>query len=124
LAREMTEFLFDQLQDSFVRHVTGGWDKQGILRKPLPEASLQRFTGKLSNGIGSTKDRSAERVFGPEAARENFMQQGFRVVEIHLDLFEHHLTFFRNVIGVEKRTQAKIGNDIERDREMIVEHFG
>src|SRR6266853_2843108 len=60
----------------------------------------------------------------PEAACENFVQQRFRIVEIHLDLFENYLTFFCHVVGIEERTKTQVGNNIERNGEMIVENFG
>src|SRR5258708_37484955 len=59
----------------------------------------------------------------PEAACEYFVQQRFRVVEIHLDLFENYLTFLCYVVGIEERTKTQVGNNIERNGEMIVENF-
>jgi len=61
---------------------------------------------------------------GPKATRENFVQERFGIVEIHLDLFKHHLTFFGDVIGIETRPENEIGNDVKSNRKMIVENFG
>ncbi len=52
------------------------------------------------------------------------MQQIFRVVQVHLDFFQDHLAFFFYIFGIELGPQNEIGNDVERNREMLVEHFG
>src|SRR6266481_1835013 len=61
---------------------------------------------------------------GPETPRKNFVQQIFRVVQVHLDFFQDHLAFFFYIFGIELGPQNEIGNDVERNREMLVEHFG
>src|SRR6266853_5576794 len=61
---------------------------------------------------------------GPETPRKNFVQQIFRVVQVHLDFFQDHLAFFFYIFGIELGPQNEIGNDVEGNREMLVEHFG
>src|SRR6266849_5467479 len=95
-----------------------------IRREPFAEAGLQRFTRELANSVRSAQNRPAKGMLRPEAAGENFVQQRFRIVEIHLDLFENYLTFFGHVVGIEERTKTQVGNNIERNGEMIVENFG
>jgi len=52
------------------------------------------------------------------------VQQGFRIIEIHLDLFEDDLALFGHVAGIEKRAQAEVGNNIEGNGQMVIENFG
>src|SRR5258706_7274145 len=120
----MAKFAQHEFEYSVVRNVAGGGDQQMIRRKPFAEAGLQRFTRKLPDSIGSAENRAAQWMLGPESAGENFVQQRFRIVEIHLDFFEDHLAFLVDVIGIETGAQAKIGNNIERDGEVIVENLG
>src|SRR5258705_1895169 len=120
---QMAEFALDEFENSFVRHVAGSGNQQMVGSEPLAEAGLQRFTRELANGVRSAENRTAERMFRPEAARENFVQQRFRIVEIHLDLFENNLALLCYVFGIKKRTETQVGNDVESDREVIIEDF-
>src|SRR5712672_3151632 len=61
---------------------------------------------------------------GPETPRKDFVQQIFRVVQVHLDFFQDYLAFFFHILGIELGPQNEIGNDVEGNREMLVEHFG
>ena len=60
----------------------------------------------------------------PESARENVVEQIFRIVQVHLDFFEDHLAFFFHIFGIEFRAQHQIGDDVKRDRQMLVQNFG
>jgi hypothetical protein len=119
----MAEFTLYQFENFFVWNIAGGGDQQMIRREPFAEAALQGFTRKLANGVRSAENRASERMFGPEAARENFVQQRFRIVEIHLDLFEDDLALFCHVFRIKKRAEAKVRNNIESDRKVVVENF-
>src|ERR1041385_1423824 len=94
-----------------------------IRRKPFAEARLQRFARKLLHGFRCSQNWPAQWMLRPEATGKNFVQQRLRVIEIHLDLFENHLALFVYILGIEKRAQAKVGNDVKGDRQMLVEHF-
>src|SRR5262245_24253564 len=59
----------------------------------------------------------------PEPARENLMQQVLRIVEIHLDLFQHYLAFFGDVLGIEAWSQHQVRDDVESDRQILIENF-
>lgn len=60
----------------------------------------------------------------PETSCENFVEHVLRIVQIHFDFFEDHLTFFFDVVRIEFRAKDEIRDDIERDRQMLVENFG
>ena len=59
----------------------------------------------------------------PEILREQFVNQVFGIVLVHLDFFEDHLLFLGDVRVVKSRAQHQVGKDIEGDRQVLVEHF-
>jgi hypothetical protein len=71
---QVAEFALHQFQHAIVRHVACRSYQQMVRRKPFLEAGLQRFTGKLPDGIGSAQNRPAERMLRPKATGENFVQ--------------------------------------------------
>src|SRR6266851_6228987 len=105
---QVAKFALYQFKNFFVWHISGGGYQQMIRREPFAEAGLQRFTRELPNSVGSAQNRPAQGMLRPEAAGENFVQQRFRIVEIHLDLFENYLTFFCHVVGIEERTKTQV----------------
>ena len=121
---QMAKFAPDKFENFFVRHVAGGGDQQVIGREPFAKACLQCFAGKLPDGVGGPENGASERMFRPESAGEDFVQQRFRVVQIHLDFFEDYLALFGDVFGIETRAKAKVRDDVEGDRQVIVENFG
>src|ERR1700752_5183837 len=119
----MAELALYEFENPFVWNIAGRGDQQMIGSKPFAKAALQRFTRELANRFRSAQNRATERMLGPEAACKNFVQQRFRIVEIHLDLFENYLALLCHVFGIEKRTETQVGNDVESDGEMVVEHL-
>ena len=93
-------------------------------RKPILEAAKKRFAVEIADGFRSAEDRAAEGMLGPETAGENVVEKIFGIVQVHLDFFEDNLALFIDVVGIELGTKDEIGDDVERDREMLVENFG
>jgi len=60
----------------------------------------------------------------PEAFGENFVEQGFGIVLIHLDFFEDHLSFLLHIARIEPWAKNEIGDDVKGDGQVLVEHFG
>ena len=60
----------------------------------------------------------------PKAASEGFVEEIFRIVQIHFDFFEDDLLFVFYVAGSKARMQAEITDDVESDRKIFVEDFG
>ena len=60
----------------------------------------------------------------PESTRKNLVQHVLGIVQIHFDFFEYDLPLFLQVLGIELRPQHQVRDDAERDRQMLVEHFG
>jgi len=121
---EMTELLFDEFGDSFVRDIARRGDEEMIRREPFPKTIAKNVRGKLFDGFRSAENGAAERMLRPETARKGFMEEIFRIVHVHLDFFEDDLLLVFDVGGIEARTEAEIADDVERDGEMVVENFG
>jgi len=122
--REMAEITLDQLEDLIVGDVAGGRHDEMAGGEPVAEAGAERIATELLDGGRSAKNGAAERVLGPETARENVMEEVFGIVHVHLDFFEDDLALFFHVIGVEFGTKNEVGDDVEGDGEMLVENFG
>jgi hypothetical protein len=52
------------------------------------------------------------------------MQHVFRVVEIHLDLFQHHLLLFGHIFRIKPWAQYQVRDHVKCDRQILVQHFG
>ena len=105
-------------------NVAGSDDDDVVWRKPMLKAIAQGFAIKIPDGFRGAQNRAAQRMIGPKAASEKFVEQVFGIIQIHLDLFEHHLPLFFHVVGVELRAQHEVGENIESNGEVFVEHFG
>src|ERR1700730_7349974 len=46
------------------------------------------------------------------------------MVQIHLDFFEDNLLFLLDVFGIKVWAQDEIGDDVESDRKMFIQHLG
>ena len=51
------------------------------------------------------------------------MDEVVGIVLIHLDLFQDHAFFPRDVLGIENRVQHQIAEDIDGHRQMFVQHL-
>ena len=60
----------------------------------------------------------------PEILHEQFVNQVFGIVLIHLDFFKHHLLFTRNLLAIKERAQDQIGEHFQGERQVLVQHFG
>ena len=56
----------------------------------------------------------------PEFAEERLVDQVFRVIDLHLQLFKNHALFFRDILGVKPRIQDEVGNEVERASHVFV----
>ena len=70
------------------------------------------------------QNRRAQRMSAPKILGKHFMRQRFRIVFLHLDLFEHHLLFLADVFLGEKRAQHQVGKHVKGDGQVLVEHLG
>src|SRR5580693_7283644 len=117
---EIAELALDEVQNFFVRDVTGGGDDQMIGREPVAEALDQMFATEAADGFRRAENRATERMLGPKAARENIVKLILGIVQVHLDVFENDLALFFYVFGTELGPKNEIGDDIKGDGEMLV----
>jgi len=60
----------------------------------------------------------------PKASSEDVVEKILGVVHVHLDFFEDDLTLFLDVFGIELGAKDEVGEDVERDGQMGVQHLG
>ena len=59
----------------------------------------------------------------PEALREELVDEIVGRVLDHLDLFEDDLLLALDVLGAERRVADDVGEDVDRERQVLVEHL-
>ena len=59
----------------------------------------------------------------PEPLREELVDQIVRRVFHHLDLLDDHLLLPLDILGIEGRVEDDVGEHVERQRQMLVEHL-
>ena len=121
---KIAELALHQVQHFFVRDVSRGGDHQMVGREPVAEALHEMSAVEAANGFRRAENGAAERMFWPEAARENVVKEIFGIVQIHLDFFEDDLALLLDVVGIELGTQNEIGDDVKGDGQMVIEDFG
>ena len=62
-------------------------------------------------------------MIAPEAFREDLVDQIVGRVLDHLDLFEDHLLLALDVVLGEQRIADQIGEDVDGERQVLVEHL-
>src|SRR5213596_2779054 len=75
------------------------------------------------HGLARAEDRASERMALPELCGEEVMDQVVGRVLHHLDLLEHNRLFALELLGVEDRVQEDVGQEIDRERQVLVEHL-
>ena len=69
------------------------------------------------------QNRAAERVVLPEPLREELVDEVVRRVLDHLDLFDDDLLLALEVLDAERRVADDVGEDVDGERQMLVEHL-
>src|SRR5208337_2104248 len=121
---QTAKFLFNQFENLLVGDVAGRGDENVVWRKPVLEAAAQGFAVEIAHGFRSAEDGAAERVFRPKAAGEDVVEQVLGIVQVHLDLFQNNLALLVDVVGIELGPQDQVGENVEGDGQVLVEHFG
>ena len=62
-------------------------------------------------------------MVAPEAFREDLVDEIVRRVLDHLDLFEDDLLLVLDVVFREQRIADQVGQDVDRQRQVLVEHL-
>src|SRR5258708_35272253 len=90
----VSELALHQFQNLFVSDIAGCSHHEMIRREPVAEAREQRIAIERFHRFWRAKNRASERMLRPEPARENFVKQIFRIVQIHFYFFEDNLASF------------------------------
>src|SRR5262249_18516591 len=68
-------------------------------------------------------DGLAQRMVTPEVLDEDFVDEVIGIVLIHLDLFQNYAEFTADILGIENRIQHQVAQNVERDRQVLIENF-
>src|SRR5258708_32533981 len=91
--------------------------------KALTIKMRNRIAFETLDRVAGPENRAAQRVVFPEILGEDFVHQIVWTVLVHFDFFEDHTALADNIIGREDRIQNQVAEDIERDRQMFIEHL-
>ena len=117
------ESLLHQLADAIVFEIAdGGHDqvRRGVRVAKIiaEEVDVERF-----DRFTRAENRPPQRVVFPEALREELVDEVVGRVLDHLDLFDDDFLLALDVLGAERRVADDIGEDVDRERQMLVEDF-
>jgi hypothetical protein len=87
----------------------------------LGKIFLQRGAVERVDALRRAENRPAERMIAPEILREDFVDEIVRRVLDHLDLFEDYLLLALDVVLSEQRIANQIGEDLDRQRQVLVQ---
>ncbi len=113
----------DQLDEAVMIQIAGGRNDNVSGREAMGVSIQNGSALELLHRFFGSKNRLAQRMIFPEILREDFVDEIVRIILVHLDFFENHATFARDVVRIENRMQHQIAKNLKRDRKMLVEHF-
>ena len=87
------------------------------------EVTAQSLLRQCFNGVLRPEDRPPQRMAGPQILGEELVNEVVRRVLDHLDLFEDDLLFPADVLGAERRVHDDVGEHLDGQRQMLIEHF-
>jgi hypothetical protein len=124
VVRRVDERLLQQVLNAPVFEIADRDDHEVRRDVRLREVFLQRLLVEGADALRGAEDRPAERMVVPEALGENLVDQIVGRVLDHLDLFEDHLLFALDVFFREQRVADQVREDLDRERQVLVEHLG
>ena len=90
----------------------------GVAEIPAQKVGVERF-----HRLRPAENGATERVILPEALREQLVDEVVGRVLDHLDLFEDHLLLALDIVRTERGVQHDIGQDVDGQRQVLVEHL-
>ena len=121
--RRVDERGFQQLAHPIVIEVSDR-DHHEIRRDVgLREIVAQRFLIEGADARRRAENRPPERMVVPETLGEQLVDQVVGRVLDHLDLFEDDLLLALDVFVQEQRVGDQVRQDLDRQRQMLVEHL-
>src|SRR5213592_821351 len=113
----------EEVHDRVVGDVASDRDHDAWRHVLRAEVGEHRRAIVAVHRLARTEDRTPERVALPELGGEEVVDQVVGCVLHHLDLLEHDRLFALELLGVEDRVEEDIGQEVDRERQMLVEHL-
>ena len=104
--------------------VSRGGDDDVVGCIPPAEALAHGGAGEAFHALTRPQDACAQGMAAPEVLGEEFVRHGFGIVFFHANLFEDDVALLGDVFFGEERAQDQIGEHVERQRQVLVEHLG
>ena len=83
-----------------------------------------RVPRDVADRRGRAADRPTQGVSAQDSCRELLVHDVGRVVVVHRELFEDHAALGLELVGVEPGRRDHVGDDVDRHRQVVVEHPG
>src|SRR2546422_865793 len=122
-ASEAVEAAPEEVDDPVVGDVARDRDHDAWRHVLLAEVGEHRRAIVTVHRLARAEDRASERMALPELCGEEVMDQVVGRVLHHLDLLEHNRLYALELLGVEDRVQEDVGQEIDRERQVLVEHL-
>ena len=106
-----------------VLEIAGGGNNDVLGGIGAAEMVAQPLLRERLDALLRPENRPPERVPFPERLRENLVHEIVGRVLDHLDFFEDDFLLALDVDVVEGGTQDDVGQDVDRDRHVLVEHL-
>ena len=122
-AGEAVEAPVEEVHDPVVGDVARDRDHDPRRHVLLAEVGEHRVAVVAAHGLTRAEDRAPEGVALPELPGEEVVDQVVGRVLHHLDLLEHDRLFALELLGVEDRVEEDVGQEVNRERQVLVEHL-
>ncbi len=113
-----------QFHQASVIQIAGGGDQDIGRRVITPVIIADHPLIERANGVLAADDGLAERMILIEIAGEDIVQKIFGIVHLHLQLFQDDALFLLDVLFAKQRVAHHVGQDVEGQRQMLVQDFG
>ena len=121
--RHRSERLLERFAQLRVLEVAGGGNDDVLGRIGAAEMIAQPLLRERLDALLRAEDRPPERMPFPERLRENLVHEIVGRVLDHLDFFEDDFLLALDVDVVERGAQDDVGQDVDGDRQVLVEHL-
>ena len=113
------------LEHVVVTHIAGaGHDHAGPARNCVPMKRGQVSRREAAHQFGRAQHRAADRLVGIGGGLEMIEDDVVGRVDRLGDLLHHHFLLARQLIGVERRVLQDVGQDVEGQRHVLLQHLG
>jgi hypothetical protein len=120
---QIGEFFADKANEAVVVEIAGGGDENVAGRVDALVEIEQKILAEFLDGLARAEDGFAEAVTFPEIANEGFVQDELGLIGLHFYLFEDDAFFLLDVGFPEDGIEGEVGEDVEREREVLVQNF-